>query len=224
MISVLIADDQELVRSGFKLMLDVEPDIAVIAEAVDGADAVEQARAHRPDVILMDIRMPRLDGIEATRRITDEGPTSQVLILTTYDADEYLHDAIRAGASGFLLKDTRREDLTHAIRTVATGDALLHPTLTRRLLERFTRAPRLTNQDQGLPELTDRENDVLRLVARGHTNTEVAAHLFVSESTVKTHLASLSSKLHLRDRTHAVVVAYERGLVVPGQAQNNNSA
>jgi DNA-binding NarL/FixJ family response regulator len=223
-ISVLIADDQELVRSGFKLMLDVEPDIAVIAEAADGADAVEQARAHRPDVILMDIRMPRLDGIEATRCITSESPTSHVLILTTYDADEYLHDAIRAGAAGFLLKDTRREDLTHAIRTVATGDALLHPTLTRRLLERFTRAPRLTNQDQGLPELTDRENDVLRLVARGHTNTEVAAHLFVSESTVKTHLASLSSKLHLRDRTHAVVVAYERGLVVPGQAQNNNSA
>jgi DNA-binding NarL/FixJ family response regulator len=221
-ISVLIADDQELVRSGFKLMLDVEPDIAVIAEAADGADAVEQARAHRPDVILMDIRMPRLDGIEATRRITNESPTSQVLILTTYDADEYLHDAIRAGAAGFLLKDTRREDLTHAIRTVATGDALLHPTLTRRLLDRFTRAPRLTNQDQGLPELTDRENDVLRLVARGHTNTEVAAHLFVSESTVKTHLASLSSKLHLRDRTHAVVIAYERGLVIPGQAENNN--
>jgi DNA-binding NarL/FixJ family response regulator len=222
-ISVLIADDQELVRSGFKLMLDVEPDIAVIAEAADGADAVEQARAHRPDVILMDIRMPRLDGIEATRRITNESPTSQVLILTTYDADEYLHDAIRAGAAGFLLKDTRREDLTHAIRTVATGDALLHPTLTRRLLDRFTRAPRLTNQDQGLPELTDRENDVLRLVARGHTNTEVATRLFVSESTVKTHLASLSSKLHLRDRTHAVVIAYERGLVIPGEAEENNA-
>jgi DNA-binding NarL/FixJ family response regulator len=222
-ISVLIADDQELVRSGFKLMLDVEPDIAVIAEAADGADAVEQARAHRPDVILMDIRMPRLDGIEATRCITSESPTSQVLILTTYDADEYLHDAIRAGAAGFLLKDTRREDLTHAIRTVATGDALLHPTLTRRLLDRFTRAPRLTNQDQGLPELTDRENDVLRLVARGHTNTEVATRLFVSESTVKTHLASLSSKLHLRDRTHAVVIAYERGLVIPGEAEENNA-
>jgi DNA-binding NarL/FixJ family response regulator len=223
MISVLIADDQELVRSGFKLMLDVEPDIAVIAEAADGADAVEQARAHRPDVILMDIRMPRLDGIEATRCITSESPTSQVLILTTYDADEYLHDAIRAGAAGFLLKDTRREDLTHAIRTVATGDALLHPTLTRRLLDRFTRAPRLTNQDQGLPELTDRENDVLRLVARGHTNTEVATRLFVSESTVKTHLASLSSKLHLRDRTQAVVIAYERGLVIPGEAEENNA-
>jgi DNA-binding NarL/FixJ family response regulator len=223
MISVLIADDQELVRSGFKLMLDVEPDIAVIAEAIDGADAVEQARGHRPDVILMDIRMPRLDGIEATRRITSDNPTSHVLILTTYDADEYLHDAIRAGASGFLLKDTRREDLTHAIRTVAEGNALLHPMLTRRLLDRFTRAPRLTNQDRGLPELTDRENDVLRLVARGHTNTEVAGHLFVSESTVKTHLASLSSKLHLRDRTHAVVIAYERGLVIPGEAEENNA-
>jgi DNA-binding NarL/FixJ family response regulator len=196
----------------------------VIAEAADGADAVEQARTHRPDVILMDIRMPRLDGIEATRRITNDGLISHVLILTTYDADEYLHDAIQAGAAGFLLKDTRREDLIHAIRTVAAGDALLHPMLTRRLLERFTRAPRLTNQDQGLPELTDRENDVLRLVARGHTNTEVAAHLFVSESTVKTHLASLSSKLHLRDRTQAVVIAYERGLVIPGEAEEKNNA
>ena len=224
MITVLVADDQELVRSGFKLMLDVEPDIAVVAEAADGDDAIEQVRAHRPDVILMDIRMPRMDGIEATRRIAADSPTSQVLILTTYDADDYLVDAIRAGASGFLLKDTRREDLTHAIRTVAAGDALLHPALTRRLLDRFTCAPRLANQDRGLPELTDRENDVLRLVARGHTNTEIAARLFLSESTVKTHLASLSSKLHLRDRTHAVVVAYERGLVVPGQAQNNNSA
>jgi DNA-binding NarL/FixJ family response regulator len=224
MISVLIADDQELVRSGFKLMLDVEPDIAVIAEAADGADAVEQARTHRPDVILMDIRMPRLDGIEATRRITNDGLISHVLILTTYDADEYLHDAIQAGAAGFLLKDTRREDLIHAIRTVAAGDALLHPMLTRRLLERFTRAPRLASQGQGLPELTARENDVLRLVARGHTNTEVAAELFVSESTVKTHLASLSSKLHLRDRTQAVVIAYERGLVIPGEAEEKNNA
>jgi DNA-binding NarL/FixJ family response regulator len=223
-ISVLIADDQELVRSGFKLMLDVEPDIAVIAEAADGADAVEQARTHRPDVILMDIRMPRLDGIEATRRITNDGLISHVLILTTYDADEYLHDAIQAGAAGFLLKDTRREDLIHAIRTVAAGDALLHPMLTRRLLERFTRAPRLASQGQGLPELTARENDVLRLVARGHTNTEVAAELFVSESTVKTHLASLSSKLHLRDRTQAVVIAYERGLVIPGEAEEKNNA
>jgi DNA-binding NarL/FixJ family response regulator len=220
-ISVLVADDQELVRSGFRLMLDVEPDIAVIAEAADGADAVEQARAHRPDVILMDIRMPRLDGIEATRRITRDGLASRVLILTTYDADEYLHDAIRAGASGFLLKDTRREDLTHAIRTVAAGDALLHPALTRRLLDRFGRSPRLPDQERGLPELTDRENDVLRLVARGRTNAEIAAQLFVSESTVKTHLASISSKLHLRDRTHAVVVAYERGLVVPGETQGN---
>jgi len=205
-------------------MLEVEPDIDVIAEAADGADAVEQAQAHRPDVILMDIRMPRLDGIEATRRITRDGGNSHVLILTTYDADEYLHDAIRAGASGFLLKDTRRDDLTHAIRTVAAGDALLHPTLTRRLLDQFTRAPRLSDQDKGLPELTDRENDVLRLVARGNTNGEIAARLYVSESTVKTHLASITSKLHLRDRTHAVVVAYERGLVIPGQTQDNNNA
>jgi DNA-binding NarL/FixJ family response regulator len=215
-ISVLVADDQELVRSGFKLMLDVEPDITVIAEAADGADAVELTRAHRPDVVLMDIRMPRLDGIEATRRITQDGLASNVLILTTYDADDYLHDAIRAGASGFLLKDTPREYLTHAIRTVAAGDALLHPALTRRLLERFTRTPRLADSHRGLPELTERENDVLRLVARGNTNAEIAAHLYVSESTVKTHLASISSKLHLRDRTHAVVIAYERGLVTPG--------
>lgn len=221
MITVLVADDQELVRSGFKLMLDVEPDIAVVAEAVDGADALEQIRAHRPDVALMDIRMPRLDGIEATRRIMKDSPAPRVLILTTYDADDYLHEAIRAGASGFLLKDARREDLTHAIRTVARGDALLHPVLTRRLLDRFTDAPRLANQEQGLSELTDRENGVLRLVARGHTNAEIAARLFVSESTVKTHLASLSSKLHLRDRTHAVVIAYERGLVIPGKADND---
>lgn len=216
MITVLVADDQELVRSGFTLMLDIETDIEVIAEATDGIDAVEQTRAHRPDVILMDIRMPRLDGIEATRRIAAAGLASHVLILTTYDADEYLHDAICAGASGFLLKDTRRDDLTHAIRTVAAGDALLHPALIRRLLDRFTRTPRLPDPNRGLPELTDRENDVLRLVARGRSNSEIAARLFVSESTVKTHLAGITSKLHLRDRTHAVVVAYERGLVVPG--------
>lgn len=151
MITVLVADDQELVRSGFTLMLEVDPDIAVVAEAVDGVDAVEQARTHVPDVILMDIRMPRLDGIEATRRITVDGLPSRILILTTYDADEYLHDAIRAGAAGFLLKDTRRDDLTHAIRTVAAGDALLHPALTRRLLEQFSRTPRLPDQARGLP-------------------------------------------------------------------------
>lgn len=151
------------------------------------------------------------------RRGLFDGLPSRILILTTYDADEYLHDAIRAGAAGFLLKDTRRDDLTHAIRTVAAGDALLHPALTRRLLEQFSRTPRLPDQARGLPELTDRENDVLRLVARGHTNSEIAGLLFVSESTVKTHLASISGKLHLRDRTHAVVMAYERGLVVPGQ-------
>lgn len=220
MIKLLVADDQELVRSGFKLMLEVEPDISVVAEAADGFEAVQEVAAHRPDVVLMDIRMPRMDGIEATRRITAAGLGAHVLILTTYDADEYLYDAIRAGASGFLLKDTRRDDLTHAIRTVAAGDALLHPALTRRLLDRFSRAPRLADAQQGLPELTERENDVLRLVARGHANAEVAARLFVSESTVKTHLASITSKLHLRDRTHAVVLAYERGLIVPGETAN----
>jgi DNA-binding NarL/FixJ family response regulator len=213
--TVVIADDQELVRDGFRLMLEVEPDIDVIGEAADGAQAVDRVRDLRPDVVLMDIRMPTLNGLDATRRIRDAGITSRVLILTTYDEDEYLYDALRAGASGFLLKDTKRDDMTRAIRTVAAGDALLHPTLTRRLMDRFTRSP-APAPGQRLPELTDRENDVLLLVARGRTNSEIASELYLSESTVKTHLASITQKLQLRDRVHAVVLAYERGVVVPG--------
>lgn len=216
MIRVLIADDQELVRDGFKLMLDVEPDLDVVGEAADGAQAVERVVTLRPDVVLMDIRMPTLDGLEATRRIRAAGAATQVLILTTYDEDQYLYDALRAGASGFLLKDTKREDLTRAIRTVAAGEALLHPTLTRRLIDRFTRSP-APAPGQRLPELTDRENDVLLLVARGRANSEIAAELYLSESTVKTDLANLTHKLQLRDRVQAVVLAYERGLVAPGE-------
>jgi DNA-binding NarL/FixJ family response regulator len=215
-ITVLVADDQELVREGFKLMLDVEPDIEIVAEAADGVQAVDQARTCQPDVVLMDIRMPTLDGLEATRSILQSGVRSRVLMLTTYDADEYLHQALRAGASGFLLKDARREDLTHAIRTVAAGDALLHPALTRRLMDRFSRGPDPRSGSR-LPQLTDRENDVLRLVARGHTNAEIAAQLYLSESTVKTHLASITQKLRLRDRVHAVILAYEHGIAVPGE-------
>ena len=215
MTSVVIADDQELVRDGFKLMLEVEADIEVIGEAADGAQAVERAATLRPDVILMDIRMPTLNGLDATRRIRSEGIATRVLILTTYDEDQYLYDALRAGASGFLLKDTKRDDLTRAIRTVAAGEALLHPTLTKRLMDRFTRSP-APAPGQRLPELTVRENDVLLLVARGRTNSEIAAELYLSESTVKTHLASLTQKLQLRDRVHAVVLAYERGVVIPG--------
>lgn len=215
MTTVVIADDQELVRDGFKLMLDVEPDIEVIGEAADGAQAVERVAALRPDVVLMDIRMPILNGLDAARRILSDGSSTRVLILTTYDEDEYLYDALRAGASGFLLKDTKRDDLTRAIRTVAAGDALLHPTLTKRLMERFTHSP-APAPGQRLPELSRRENDVLLLVARGRTNSEIATELYLSESTVKTHLASITHKLQLRDRVHAVVLAYERGLVVPG--------
>lgn len=216
MTSVVIADDQELVRDGFRLMLDIEADIDVIGEAADGEQAVERVTMLRPEVVLMDIRMPVLNGLDATRRIRAQGITTQVLILTTYDEDQYLYDGLRAGASGFLLKDTRREDLTRAIRTVAAGEALLHPTLTKRLMDRFTRSP-VPALGQRLRELTERENDVLLLVARGRTNSEIASELFLSESTVKTHLASLTQKLQLRDRVHAVVFAYERGVVVPGE-------
>lgn len=215
MTSVVIADDQELVRDGFRLMLDVEPDIEVVGEAADGAQAVDCVAALRPDVVLMDIRMPVLNGLDATRRIRDDGLPSRVLILTTYDEDEYLYEALRAGASGFLLKDTKRDDMTRAIRTVAAGEALLHPTLTKRLMDRFTRSP-APAPGQRLPELTERENDVLLLVARGRTNSEIASELYLSESTVKTHLGSITQKLQLRDRVHAVVLAYERGVVVPG--------
>jgi len=215
-IGVLLADDQALVREGFRLIIEVEPDIGVVGEAGDGVETVEQAKRLRPDVILMDIRMPGLDGIAATRRLAQAGVAARVLMLTTFDRDDYLYEAMRAGASGFLLKDARRDQLVHAIRTVATGDALLAPTLVRRLVEDFCRRPPPGGPPPAVAELTQRELEVLRLVARGLSNREIAKELFLSEATVKTHLAHVMQKLDLRDRVQAVVLAYESGLVRPG--------
>lgn len=214
---LLIADDQALMRAGFRMILEAQPDLRVVAEAADGVEAVELARRHRPDVILMDIRMPRMDGVEATRRLAGH----RVLILTTFNLDEYVVEALRAGASGFLLKDAPPEELVRAVRVVAAGEALLSPAVTRTLLDRVVqrlpaagaRAPAL------LDELTERELEVLRLVARGLSNGEIAAHLVVGETTVKTHVSHLLDKLGLRDRVQAVVLAYELGLVSPGVAE-----
>jgi DNA-binding NarL/FixJ family response regulator len=213
MIRILLADDQALVRGGFRLILDAEPDIEVVAEAADGEEAVRRASATTPDLVLMDIRMPALDGIEATRRLLAEVPSARVLILTTFDLDEYVVDAFRAGASGFLLKTAPPQQLVAAVRTVQEGDALLTPASTRRLIEQVARPPAAT---PALEQLTAREHDVLRLLARGLTNAEIAKELVVEPSTVKSHVASLLSKLDLRDRVHAVVFAYECGLVRPG--------
>jgi len=215
-IGVLLADDQALVREGFRLIIEVEPDIEVVGEAGDGLETVEQAKRLRPDVILMDIRMPGLDGIAATRRLAQAGVAARVLMLTTFDRDDYLYEAMKAGASGFLLKDARRDQLVHAIRTVATGDALLAPALVRRLVEDFCRRSPPGGPPPAVGELTQRELEVLRLVARGRSNTEIAKELFLSEATVKTHLAHVMQKLDLRDRVQAVVLAYESGLVRPG--------
>ena len=217
MTSVLIADDQELVRSGFRLIVELEPDLEVAGEAADGREAVELARRLRPDVALMDVRMPELDGIEATRRMAHAAPETHVLILTTFDLDEYVYDAMRAGASGFLLKDVGRDQLVLGIRTVAAGDALLAPAVTRRMIERFVRMPpRSGMPPDALAPLSIRELDVLRLLARGLSNAEIAAELVVSPATVKTHVSSVLAKLDLRDRVQAVVLAYESGLVEPG--------
>jgi DNA-binding NarL/FixJ family response regulator len=212
-IRVLLADDQALVRAGFRLILDAEADIEVVGEAADGEEALEQALELRPDVVLMDIRMPKLNGIEATKRLLADGTGIRVLMLTTFDLDEYVVDAFRAGASGFLLKTAPRHQLVAGIRTVHEGDALLAPTSTRRLIEEFARAPAATPM---LDLLTSRELDVLRLLARGLTNAEIAAELVVEPSTIKSHVASLLSKLDLRDRVQAVVYAYENGLVRAG--------
>jgi DNA-binding NarL/FixJ family response regulator len=212
-IRILLADDQALVRGGFRLMLDAEPDLTVVAEAADGQEAVERAVETRPDLVLMDVRMPVLDGIEATRRLLARVPTARVLILTTFDLDEYVVDAFRAGASGFLLKTAPPHQLVAAVHTVQDGDALLTPASTRRLIEQAARPPATPPV---LEHLTTREHDVLRLLARGLTNAEIAKELVVEPSTVKSHVASLLSKLDLRDRVHAVVFAYESGLVQPG--------
>ena len=217
-IRVLLCDDQALVRSGFQMILEAQPDIEVVGEAEDGRQAIDLANRLLPDVILMDVRMPNLDGVEATRRLVAQGTQARVLILTTFDLDEYVHAAIRAGASGFLLKDVRPSQLVDAIRVVAAGDALLAPAVTRRLLERFADAiePREHRPPPGLASLTERELDVLKLVAAGLSNAEIAERLFLSETTVKTHVSGVLRKLDLRDRVQAVVLAYEAGLVRPG--------
>jgi DNA-binding NarL/FixJ family response regulator len=218
-VRVLIADDQALVRAGFRMILDAEDDLDVIGEASDGLQAVEEARRLKPDVVLMDIRMPELDGIEATRRVlAADGGGPKVLMLTTFDLNEYVYDALRAGASGFLLKDVPPEQLADGIRVVAGGDALLAPSITRRLIQEFAQAgPPSGPPPKGLDELTARELEVFKLVARGLSNAEIAAELVVSETTVKTHVARMLMKLGLRDRVQAVVLAYEAGIAVPGR-------
>ena len=218
-IRVLICDDQALVRGGFRAILGAQPDIDVVGEAENGAEAVALAERRRPDVILMDIRMPVLDGVEATRRLAAQGSPARILVLTTFDLDEYVHAAIRAGASGFLLKDVTPGKLLEAIRIVAGGDALLAPSVTRRLLERFaTTLPVGDHSSDALARLTSRETEVLRLLAGGLSNAEIASELVVSEATVKTHISSLLRKLGLRDRVQAVILAYETGLVKLGSA------
>jgi DNA-binding NarL/FixJ family response regulator len=217
-VRVLIVDDQALVRTGFRMILEAEADIEVVGEAGDGAQAIEEALRLEPDVVLMDVRMPELDGIEATRRLLSNGASgTKVVMLTTFDMDEYVYDALRAGASGFLLKDVPPEQLIDGIRAVANGDALLAPSITRRLIEEFVRsAPARAEPPAGLGDLTTREVEVLRLIARGFSNAEIAKELFVSETTVKTHVAHVLMKLNVRDRVQAVVLAYESGIVQPG--------
>jgi DNA-binding NarL/FixJ family response regulator len=216
-VRVVIADDQGMVRSGFTTLLNSEPDIEVIGEAVNGAEAVTRAAALRPDVILMDVRMPVLDGLQATRQITAMIDPPKVLVLTTFDLDDYVYQALRWGASGFLLKDASAEELANAVRVVAAGDALLAPGVTKRLIAEFARlgAPRGPSRRQ-LEDLTERETEVLALVARGMSNAEIAGRLVVAEQTIKTHVSRILMKLGLRDRTQAVVLAYETGLVQPG--------
>lgn len=215
MIQVLIADDQTMVRSGLRLILEAEPDIAVVAEAGDGDEAIRVARREKPDVILMDVRMPTMDGLEATRQITEANPNMKVIVLTTFDLDDYVYGALRSGASGFLLKDAGGDQLVDAIRVVASGEALIAPSVTKRLISEFAKRPE-PGEVEGLGELTERELEVLAQVARGLSNAEIAEELYVSETTVKTHVSHILTKLHLRDRVQAVVVAYESGLVIPG--------
>ena len=217
-IRAVVVDDQELVRAGFRMILDVEDDIEVVGAAGDGDEAVELCRTTGADVALMDIRMPRVDGIEATRRIRAAGLETRVLVLTTFDLDEYVFDALRAGASGFLLKDAPPDDLVHAVRVIAAGEALLAPSVTRRLIEQFgsgSAPARPPVGDERLARLTDREREVLELMARGLSNTEIADELILGEATVKTHVGRVLMKLDVRDRVQAVVLAYELGVVTP---------
>jgi DNA-binding NarL/FixJ family response regulator len=213
-IRVLVADDQSMVRAGFRMLLSGEDGIEVVAEADNGLEAVDKAARFQPAVVLMDIRMPELDGLEATRRILAADPAARILILTTFDLDEYIYEALQAGASGFVLKDDPPEQLIAAIRTVAAGDALLSPAVTRRVIQQFTRIPRPA-QPSGLDQLTGRERDVLRLVAQGLSNAEIGQELYIGETTVKTHVTHVLQKLHLRDRVQAVVLAYQTGLLEP---------
>jgi DNA-binding NarL/FixJ family response regulator len=226
-VSVLIADDQALVRAGFRSILEAQPGIKVVGEAADGRDAVELARLRRPAVILMDIQMPDVDGLEATRRIVaaaaPDDPVA-VLMLTTFDLNEYVYEALRAGASGFLLKDVPPEDLVAAVRVVAAGDGLIAPTITKRLIEQFARSAPPAAPPAGLEELTPREVEVLTLVARGLSNGEIAAELVISDATVKTHVKRVLAKLDARDRVQAVVAAYEAGLVTPGESARRQPA
>ena len=217
MTTLILADDQPLVRSGFRTILDAQPDLTVLGEASDGAEAVTLARQTTPDVVLMDIRMPRVDGIQATRQLTELQLPSRVIVLTTFDLDEYVFDALQAGAAGFLLKDVTRDDLVHAVRVVAAGDALLAPSVTRTLIEQYVRHPQRGGRLAGdeVSRLTPREQEVLVLLARGMSNSELAEASVVSEHTVKTHVASILAKLGVRDRVQAVIAAYESGLVSP---------
>jgi DNA-binding NarL/FixJ family response regulator len=214
-IRVLVADDQAMVRAGFRMLLAEEPDLEVVAEAANGLEAVDKASRFTPGVILMDIRMPELDGLQATRRILEADPSARVLVLTTFDLDEYVYEALAAGASGFVLKDDPPEELIRAIRTVAAGDALLSPAVTRRVIGEFTRIQR-PELPKGLDELTEREREIFELIATGRSNAEIAQKLVIGETTVKTHVTHVLQKLGLRDRVQAVVLAYQAGLVEAG--------
>ena len=218
MIRVALVDDQAMVRAGFRMILETESDITVVGEAGDGRDALDLVARSAPDVVLMDVRMPHMDGIEATRRLTSSGSAARVLMLTTFDLDDYVYAALRAGASGFLLKDAPAEQLVNAVRVIASGDALLAPSVTRLLIDEVSRRPAVdpATVAPGLADLTERELEVLRLIARGMSNAEIAEQLYLGEATVKTHVGRVLTKLDLRDRVQAVVAAYESGIVTPG--------
>ena len=216
MIRLVLCDDQQLVRSGFRMILEAEPDLVSVGEAGDGEEALRVARREHPDVVLMDVQMPRMDGLEATAALTALDRPPKVLVLTTFERDDYVFTALRAGASGFILKNAPTDQLVNAVRVVAEGDALLAPSVTRRIISEFARRPTRVATDRGLERLTDRELEVLRVVATGMTNAEIAARLFVGEATVKSHVSSVLTKLGLRDRVQAVVYAYENGVVEPG--------
>ena len=214
----MLVDDQALIRTGFKMILETEDDIDVVGEASDGEQAISMTRSVRPDVVLMDVQMPTMDGLEATGRIVREANVpSRIVILTTFERDDYIFEALRAGASGFLLKNAPSEELVHAVRVVAAGDALLAPSVTRKVIEGFIRRPAQRGNEVELRRLTERETEILQLLATGKSNSELAAHLFVGEGTIKTHVSSVLTKLGLRDRMQAVIFAYESGLIEPGQ-------